>query len=112
MQSPSSMNVTVGQAAKKLTRELLVINPNTSASVSELLNEHLQTQVGAAMRVRTVTARFGSPYISDEASYAIAAHAVIDAWTVARAQSEPTAILIGCFGDPGNFALREVANIP
>ena len=64
------------------------------------------------MRVRTVTARFGSPYISDEASYAVAAHAVIDAWTAARTQSIPDAVLIGCFGDPGIFALRELADVP
>jgi allantoin racemase len=99
-------------AAQKAMRELLVINPNTSASVSELLQERMQAEVGAAMRVRTVTARFGSTYISDEASYAIAAHAVIDAWTVARTQSNPDAILIACFGDPGIFALREVASVP
>jgi allantoin racemase len=93
-------------------RELLVINPNTSVSVSELLQQHLQAEVGAAMRVRTVTARFGSPYISDEASFAVAAHAVIDAWTAAREQSTPDAVLIGCFGDPGIFALREIAGVP
>jgi allantoin racemase len=93
-------------------RELLVINPNTSASVSEMLQQHMQAELGTAMRVKTVTARFGSPYISDEVSYAVATHAVVDAWNEAKKQSSPTAIVIGCFGDPGLFALREIAAVP
>ncbi|MGC1175455.1 MAG: Asp/Glu racemase, partial [Polaromonas sp.] len=53
-------------------RQLLVINPNTSASVSALLQNHVQAAAGLHVRVRTVTARFGAPYIADEASYAVA----------------------------------------
>ena len=62
---------------------LLVINPNTSASVSELLQHHLQRAAWRALDVQTVTARFGAPYISSEASYAVAQHAVLDAWAAA-----------------------------
>ncbi|ROZ64946.1 aspartate/glutamate racemase family protein [Ramlibacter sp. WS9] len=90
-------------------RELLVINPNTSASVSDLLQGHVQAEAGLHVRVRTVTARFGAPYIADEASYAVASHAALDAWAAALAQPGPApdAVLIGCFGDPGLLALRE-----
>jgi allantoin racemase len=92
---------------------LLVINPNTSASVSELLQRNLQQQAGARLGVHTVTARFGAPYISCEASYAVAQHAVLDAWAAAHANGErPDAVLIGCFGDPGLFALRGGAGLP
>ena len=92
---------------------LLVINPNTSTSVTELLKRHLQAQAGEAMEVRGVTARFGAPYISSEASYAVAQHGVLDAWAAAHAHGErPDAVLIGCFGDPGLFALREGAGVP
>ncbi|MGO4393563.1 aspartate/glutamate racemase family protein [Variovorax sp. M-6] len=92
---------------------LLVINPNTSASVSGLLQRHLQAQLGSHASVRTVTARFGAPYIASEATYAVAQHAVLDAWAAAHAQGErPDAILIGCFGDPGLFALRDGAGPP
>jgi allantoin racemase len=92
---------------------LLVINPNTSASVSELLQRHLQAQVGDALKVHAVTARFGAPYIACEASYAVAQHAVLDAWGAAHAHGErPDAVLIGCFGDPGLFALRAGAGMP
>lgn len=92
---------------------LLVINPNTSASVSELLQRHLQAQAGEALQVRAVTARFGASYIACEASYAVAQHATLDAWAAAHAHGErPDAMLIGCFGDPGLFALRAGAGVP
>lgn len=92
---------------------LLVINPNTSTSVSALLQHHVKAAVGAGIDVHTLTARFGAPYISSEASYAVAQHTVLDAWAVARAQGlAADAVLIGCFGDPGLFALREGAGVP
>ena len=60
-------------------RRLLVINPNTSQSVSTLLQTHVQASAGLHVQVHTTTARFGAPYISDEAGYAVAAHAALDA---------------------------------
>ena len=95
-------------------RKLLVINPNTSASVSTLLQTHVQAAAGLHVQVRTVTARFGAPYIADEASYAVAAHAALDAWAAALTETEntPDAVLIGCFGDPGLLALRESSPVP
>ena len=95
-------------------RKLLVINPNTSASVSTLLQTHVQVAAGLHVQVRTVTARFGAPYIADEASYAVAAHAALDAWAAALTETEntPDAVLIGCFGDPGLLALRESSPVP
>ncbi len=95
-------------------RQLLVINPNTSVRVSELLQTHVQQAAGLHVMVRTVTARFGSPYIADEASYAVAAHAALDAWAQALASEAraPDAVLIGCFGDPGLMALRESSPVP
>ncbi len=94
-------------------RHLLVINPNTTATVSALLQQHGQAAVGDAWEVRTVTAAFGAPYISDETSYVLGSHAAVDAWTRAVALGPaPDAVLIGCFGDPGLFALREASAVP
>ena len=95
-------------------RQLLVINPNTSPGVSALLQAHVQQAAGLHVQVRTATARFGSPYIADEASYAVAAHATLDAWThdLATTDTPPNAVLIGCFGDPGLMALRESSPVP
>lgn len=92
---------------------LLLVNPNTSAGVSALLQSHVRAALGDAADVHTLTARFGAPYIACEASYAVAQHAVLDAWAVAQAQGlAPSAVLIGCFGDPGLLALREGAGVP
>jgi len=95
-------------------RQLLVINPNTSISVTKLLQDHVQGAAGSHITVTSVTARFGAPYISDEASYAVAGHATLDAWALALSQaaSPPDSVLIGCFGDPGLMALRESSPVP
>lgn len=93
---------------------ILIINPNTTASVSALLLQHGQSLAGTNSQVRVVTARFGAPYISCESSYAIAGHAVLDAWahSLLDDNTVPDAVLIGCFGDPGLFALREASPVP
>lgn len=95
-------------------RRILLINPNTSAHISALLQTHAQRAAGAEVQVRTVTARFGAPYISCEASYAVAAHAALDAWAAALTpgQERFDSVLLGCFGDPGLLALRQCSQIP
>ncbi|MFN7446081.1 MAG: aspartate/glutamate racemase family protein [Curvibacter sp.] len=95
--------------------QVLIINPNTSASVSRLLHELALQQIGAEVAVRVQTARLGASYISDEVSYAIAGHALLDAYAFDRSQPgqrAPDAVLIGCFGDPGLLALRQLSEAP
>jgi allantoin racemase len=93
---------------------LLVINPNTSESITQLVERHVKAAAGQGVEVQTVTARFGAPYIACEASYAVAGHATLDAWAAAvpPGQPGPDAVLIACFGDPGLFALRETSLAP
>lgn len=88
----------------------LIINPNTSATVTALLVEHARRQIGGTLELSSSTARFGASYIASEAAFAIAGHAVLDCWAQDGAVCE--AILIGCFGDPGLAALREVCPVP
>lgn len=94
--------------------QLLIINPNTSAGITALLRDSAQRLAGPGAAVRAVTARFGAPYIACEASYAVAAHATLDAWAAALASGapQPDAVLIGCFGDPGLLALRATSAVP
>ena len=96
---------------------LLLINPNTSAQVTALLRTQVQANAGPHVSVHAVTARFGAPYIACEASYAVAPHATLDAWAsvIAHAvdrSARPSAVLIGCFGDPGLLALRDTSRAP
>lgn len=99
-------------------RRLLLINPNTSAAVSALLQAHAQATAGPMVHVDVVTARFGAPYISCEASFAVAGHAVLDAWAAAHSKAQAAgqapydAVLIACFGDPGLLALRQMCPVP
>lgn len=93
--------------------KLLVVNPNTSDAVTDLLRRSVQAMVPAGVSVLTATASLGASYIADEVSYAIAAHAALDAWARhVSAHGEPDAVLLGCFGDPGVPALRELIAAP
>ena len=96
--------------------KLLVVNPNTTEAVTALLLRHVRAAAGDGVDVDAVTAGFGASYIADEASFAIAGHAVLDAWATYRAghagEPAPAAALVGCFGDPGCTALRELSGAP
>ena len=95
-------------------KTLLLLNPNTSAEVSALLERRAAPVAQAAgLRLAVATARFGPRYITGEAGAAVAAHAALDAYA-AHVQNEglPAAVLLACFGDPGLFALRAVAGVP
>jgi len=95
-------------------RKFLLINPNTNALTTQRLQDTLRPQLPEGVTMDVRTAGFGSHYIACEASHAVAAHACIQAWAEHR-QAEPGAldgVLIGCFGDPGLFALREVSGCP
>jgi allantoin racemase len=92
---------------------LLLINPNTSASVTALMADVMRPLLGPGVELVPVTASLGASYIASEAAYAVAGHAALDAWAAWRADGgRCDAVLVGCFGDPGVAALREVAGVP
>jgi allantoin racemase len=89
---------------------LLVINPNTTPSITDLTLRHVRTAIGEGIDVVGTTGRFGCAYISSEACYAVAAHAALDCY--AEHSEGCDGVLLACFGDPGLFALREVSRVP
>lgn len=92
---------------------LLLINPNTSQSVTALWHEHAFAAAPAGGQVFAMTAVFGARCIPSEPSATVAAHAVLDAYAAhVVAHGEPGAVLIACFGDPGLLALRELTAVP
>lgn len=95
-------------------KRLFIINPNTSASVTTLLTNFASKNVAQEAIITSATASFGAPYIDSETSYAIAAHATLQAMNAALLDKKtaPHSILIACFGDPGLLALRESTEIP
>jgi allantoin racemase len=89
---------------------LLVINPNTTSSVTDKIAAHVREAVGDQVEVMAVTGGFGSGYISCEAAYAVAGHAALEC--LRQHGQGCDGVLLACFGDPGLFALREVATVP
>ncbi|UGV28128.1 Asp/Glu racemase [Rhodopseudomonas boonkerdii] len=89
---------------------ILLINPNTTESVTALVAQHVTSVAGHDATFVPVTGRFGARYISTRASSAIAAHAALDAYATHGAGCD--AVYLACFGDPGLMALREVAGVP
>ena len=93
---------------------ILVLNANTTASVTDLVVHHVRDVLGADVELIPATARLGARYISTETAYAIAGHSALDCLALQCAE-EPNgfdAVLLACFGDPGLFALRESSPVP
>ena len=89
---------------------VLVINPNTTEAVTARVVQTCR-EVAPGIAWEGATAAYGAPYIASEHSYAVGAHAVLDAWAARQADGH-AAVLIACFGDPGLLALRESAAVP
>jgi Asp/Glu/hydantoin racemase len=95
-------------------RRLLLINPNTSLQTTERLRQSLRRGLPAGVELAVRTATLGARYIACEASHAVAGYATLQAWADELAESPAPldGVLIGCFGDPGLFALRECSACP
>jgi Asp/Glu/hydantoin racemase len=97
----------------KSKRRILIVNANTSDAISALIRETAEDEAKGEASIEVATAPFGASYISSRATAAIAAHAVLEAAAQALAAPRPPdAIVVGCFGDPGLDALREVSPVP
>ncbi|MDB5645969.1 MAG: Asp/Glu racemase [Methylobacterium sp.] len=93
-----------------LALRILLINPNTTQAVTDLVAGHVRSFIGEAATLVPVTGRFGARYIASRAAAAIAGHAALDA--LAEHVAGCDAVYLACFGDPGLTALREVAPVP
>ncbi len=89
---------------------ILVINPNTTAAMTDTLVAEVTRHAPAGTIVDGMTAAFGAPVIATRESFAVGADATLDAF--ARYTGTPDAIILGCFGDPGLAALRARTAVP
>jgi Asp/Glu/hydantoin racemase len=89
---------------------LLLINPNTSDSVSELIRAEAMRSVGAGTTVEVMTAPFGVAYIETRFEALIGAYAT--AQLAAEHHERFDAVIVAAFGDPGVTGLREVLPVP
>jgi Asp/Glu/hydantoin racemase len=89
---------------------ILLINANTTAAITDRLVAIGNGMAPPGVTFTGATGRFGARYIASRAASAIAAHASLDAWAEHGAGADT--VLLGCFGDPGLDALRELARVP
>ena len=90
--------------------KVLLINPNISDSVSELIRSEAQRSASPGTEIEVLTAPFGVAYIETRFEAVFGAHAV--AQLAAEHHSRCDAIVVAAFGDPGLAGLREVSPVP
>jgi Asp/Glu/hydantoin racemase len=89
---------------------LLIINPNISHSVTDLIEAEALRSASPGTAIAMQTAEFGVAYIETRFEALIAAYAT--AQLAARHHPGHDAVLIAAFGDPGLGGLREVLPVP
>ncbi|MBS0548397.1 MAG: aspartate/glutamate racemase family protein [Proteobacteria bacterium] len=89
---------------------LLLINPNTTRSITDLVLRHAARFASRGTTLRGATAAFGPKVVASRAGYAIAAHAALDA--LANDTGRRDAVVLACFGDPGLAALKDTSRVP
>jgi allantoin racemase len=99
--------------------KFLLINPNTTSAMTEKMATLARarfagSEATSGHEIMPATGRFGGRYVACRATYAIAGHAALDAYAAHDQASggSADAILLACFGDPGLWALRDIAHQP
>lgn len=90
--------------------KLLVINPNTSRSVTDKIAVVASSVVAEGTEIEFVTASYGVPYIATRGEALIGGRVALE--ILAERETEFDAAVIAAFGDPGLGAIREMMSIP
>ena len=89
---------------------LLLINPNTTASMTASIADAARAVAAPTTRVQACQPSFGPASIEGHYDEALAAAGVAE--QVRLADPAPDAVVIACFGDPGLDAAREATDAP
>lgn len=89
---------------------LLIINPNISESVTELIGAEARRSASPGTELTLLTAPFGVAYIETRFEALIGAYAT--AQLAAEHHVGHDAVIVAAFGDPGLTGLREVMPVP
>lgn len=90
--------------------KLLIVNPNISQSVTDLIATEAERSVSATTQLTLRTAAFGVAYIETRAEAAVGAYATLN--ELAEHYAGHDAAIVAAFGDPGLEAAREMLPIP
>jgi allantoin racemase len=91
-------------------KRLLLINPNISDSVSDLIRAEAERSASPGTTVEVLTAPFGVAYIETRFEALIGAYAA--AQLAAEHHERFDAVIVAAFGDPGLAGLREALPCP
>lgn len=89
---------------------ILLINPNTSTSVSELIAAEARRAASASTQIEVATAPMGVAYIETRFEALIGAYAAAN--IAAEQAGRHDALVIAAFGDPGVAGIREAVDVP
>ena len=89
---------------------LLVVNPNISDSVSQLIGDEARRAASSGTEITMLTAPFGVAYIETRFEALIGAYAAAN--LAAEHWRGHDAVIIAAFGDPGVPGIREALDIP
>jgi len=90
--------------------KLLLVNPNTSESVTRLIGEEARRAAAPATQITLLTAPSGVEYIETELEALIGAYYSLI--HIEENLGDHDAIVMAAFGDPGLAALREAFDRP
>jgi Asp/Glu/hydantoin racemase len=90
--------------------KILLLNPNTTAAVTDLLHAAGAKVASSGTELVTATAERGVPYIATRAEAQIGGAIALE--MLAEIGSGVDAAIIAAFGDPGLFGARELFDIP
>lgn len=91
-------------------KRILLINPNISQSVSDLISAEAKRSASPDTQIEVLTAKFGVAYIETRFEAMIGAFATAE--LVAQHRDRFDAVVVAAFGDPGLLALKEVLDCP
>ena len=89
---------------------ILVVNPNISDSVTDLIRAEAQRSASPGTELTVLSAPFGVAYIETRFEALVGAYAT--AQVAAEHLAGHDAVIVAAFGDPGLAGLREVLPVP
>ena len=90
--------------------KILLLNPNTTAAVTDLLHSAGSKAASPGTELVPLTAPRGVPYIATRAEAQIGGAIALE--MLAEAGNDTDAAIIAAFGDPGLFGARELFSFP
>lgn len=90
--------------------KILLINPNTTEALTELLTEAARSVLPPDATLDSVTAQAGVPYISTRTEAVVGGMSVLE--ILSERHADYDAAIVAAFGDPGLGAARELFDMP